>query len=191
MSRQNTAAGLSAAGNAQDRRAESAFRRALLLDPRNAEAHVGLARIAARSNREQTAMDHYRSAVKCAPCNGAYAVEFADLLAKQAEVSIDRRSMGDAALRAYRHARSIIRGDADLTLRHGLCAREHGHYEESITCLRDAVGLSPKNVEFRLELARTYDMIGDRQAAARIRLDARRIESVTQGEDIAAVADDE
>lgn len=63
LSRQNAAAGVDAAGQAQDGRAEAAFRRALMHDPRNASAHAGLARIAARSGREQIALEIGRAHV--------------------------------------------------------------------------------------------------------------------------------
>lgn len=176
LARQSAKAGASAASRAEDRAAARAFRHAIAFDARNGEAHAGLARLAVRRGDDDAAANHYRDAIKSAPGNGTYAVEFADLLARMAIHSLDRRQLGQSALRAYRYARTHVRYDADLALRHGLCAREHGQYDEAIACLYDAAALAPKSADVQMELARTYDMIGDPRAAYRARAEARRLE---------------
>lgn len=171
----------------QDDSAEAAYRRAIALNPRNAVAHVGLARLHVRRGADAAALNHYRSAIKAAPTHGTYAAEFADCLARIAVVSLDRRTDGAAALRAYYHARTIIPGDANLALRAGRFAREIGRYEEAVICLRDAAELLPKSVEAREELAATYDAIGDRLSAHQARAEARRIEQDRASAEIAVV----
>lgn len=191
LSRHSAEHGTQAAARADDADAERAFGHALVLNSKNAEAHAGLARLAVRRGDELAAADHYRRAIRSAPGNGTYAVEFADLLNRIAMTSLDRRQTGDAALRAYRYARSIIRYDGDLALRHGLCARDLGEMQEAIACMIDAAAMSPKSAEFQLELAETYDMVGDARMASRARMAARRLESVMRGEDVAAGDDDD
>ncbi|MBK8270880.1 MAG: hypothetical protein IPK83_22250 [Planctomycetes bacterium] len=148
LSRHSAEQGTQAAARADDAGAERAFRHALVLNSKNADAHAGLARLAVRRGDEPAAADHYRRAIRCAPGNGTYAVEFADLLNRVAMTSLDRRQTGDAALRAYRYARSIIRYDGDLALRHGLCARDLGEMQEAITCLIDAAACHPSPPSF-------------------------------------------
>ncbi len=191
MSRQSASSGEASVQRHDSDAAERQFRSAIRLNPKNGDAHAGLARVLAARGDDARAAESYRSAVKFAPSNPTYAAEFGDCLGRWALRSLDRRSIAPAAMRAYRHARTLAPYDASLALRHGVCAMRLEDYAEALKALRDAVEMTPESVEARIELSAAYDAIGDGVSARREAAEAQRLtSSPTTGVDRAAIAGD-
>lgn len=193
MSRQSAGAANSNVDRNDLDAAERDFKHAIRLDKRNGDAHAGLARVLTRKGDDAAAAKSYRAAVKFAPANPNYAAELGECLARLAIQSLDRRSLSDGSMRAFKLARSLLPADSSLAISHGRWACRLEFYDEALRALQDALQLSPESAEAHQELAKVYDAIGDGLSARRERGTADRLASgfSTPPEQTAAAGDAE
>lgn len=133
------------------------YERAASFDDRYAPAHAGIGRIRALQGRDESAAEHLAAAVRHAPDNAAYAVQLADVLMRTAAMSVNRRSLLAAAIRALRHAASIDPTDATVVLRLAACHRQLGDGETAMSLLEGAKTIDANLPDVYIALGRMLD----------------------------------
>jgi tetratricopeptide (TPR) repeat protein len=161
VARQDAAKGCDLAAKGDDAAASAAFQGAVSHDPHNAIAHANLGRIEAAAGHPDEAVRHYQIAVRSAPESSEYAFALADCLDRMSETSLDRQRTGDAAIRAYLHARGLDPNNLETTIRLGACYRRQGAFAEAIAVLREAETLDSTSARVHNELASTFEDLGD------------------------------
>jgi tetratricopeptide (TPR) repeat protein len=146
--------------------ADSAFQRALVIDPNRPEIHRWYSRLLIAIDRRDEAMVHARRALELSPLDPEMIAHFGwlDLYAKRygdARVSLDRALAVDSSLASTRYLL-------------GLLAEVLGDYELAESHYRGALDRAPADVVLLAALGRTHALDGrpDDARAALARLDS-------------------
>lgn len=128
------------------------FRKALVLNPRVAQAHLGLANALFAKGELDEAIEHYRSAVSFDPGN-------AKLLKKLAS-ALSRAGLADEAVVNYRKVLAIEPGDSAMHCDLGVALLSQGKMDESVDHFRTAIRISPDFAEAHQNLGAALSQLG-------------------------------
>ena len=133
--------------------AEQAARRALELDPSNAEAEVALGNVIRDRWQWQAAEAHYVRALEIDPDNVEAHQQYAEYLAGSGRL--------DEALRSARRGVDLDPTSAIRVYVLGYILRSNGRYDESIAAMIRAIELDSTLLRAQFGLSFTYLLIGD------------------------------
>ncbi len=137
--------------------AERRFEKAARYDATNAAAQAGLGQIAMQRGRLEDAASYFRSALKFAPDNGGYAVALGTCLRQLAATSLERPTLLESAVRAYRHALSLSPNDYATVIGLAQCYRLQGQFDLAIDALRHAQRIDSSNPQVPILLATVHE----------------------------------
>ncbi len=109
------------------------------------DLHIGLARMAERSDDLAKAEHHYRKALELAPKNAEALMGYAHMLDRQQKLA--------QACELYRMTVQAYPGNATARNDLGICCARQGKLEEAVTSLQQAVQLRPDQARYRNNLA--------------------------------------
>jgi len=145
--------------------ATEAFRRAVSADARCATAHARLGEMNAATGDLDNATEHFRAAVKSDPENLGYALALAEHLRAAAPTSMDPPRTLRAAVRAYRHARSIDATQLPVAIGLAACFRSFGANRVALQTLFEARRLHDDSAELHCAIATTHLRLGEDEPA--------------------------
>ncbi|HEV8231954.1 MAG TPA: tetratricopeptide repeat protein, partial [Thermoanaerobaculia bacterium] len=154
------------AGN-QEADAEREFTAAVVLDASNPGTEIGLARIADRQKKWNTAASHYRRALELDPRNLAAALG----LGRSMDVAGDE----SAARLAYGRAIEIDAASAEAHNEFGVLLYRSGDVDLAIQQFSEAAKIRPDESAYRENLGRAYRKKGLAKEAERELADAARL----------------
>ena len=109
--------------------AAEAYRRALALDPRDADAHVNLGRLVHESGDAETAREHYGRALDCRPDDATAAFNLG--------VALEDLGRPREALAAYENALALDPGNADAHYNAASLCERLGQPADALRHLKD------------------------------------------------------
>jgi tetratricopeptide (TPR) repeat protein len=138
--------------------AAEAYRQALICDPRNQSALLGLSLIARQSNQILPALRLARAALAAAPANAVAWANYADILS----------ALGQPlpAKAVYRRAIAL---DPRIAAAHyglGNCIASQSNYASALTCFEAAICFNPHLADFHFARAFTLGKLGRHTDAA-------------------------
>lgn len=133
------------------------FERAERCDSGSAAAQAGLGQVAEKRGQWEEATAHYRAALKFAPDNSGYAAALANGLRRCAATSLERSTLLESAVRAYRHALTLSPNDYAAAVGLAQCYRQQGEFDRAAEALRHAQRIDPSNPQVHTMLASIYE----------------------------------
>jgi Flp pilus assembly protein TadD len=140
-----------------DRGAEDAFRKAVQLDPNNAEAHANLGVALANQGKRAEAIAEFRQALRLNPNNSMAHNNLGTVLDEQGKL--------EEAIAEFRQALRLNPNDVVARRNLGLVLYKQGQREEAITEYRQALRLNPNYAEAHMNLGIVLLEQGKREEA--------------------------
>jgi len=156
--------------------AAAAFRRAVSSDPRCAAAHAQLGKMSASAGDLDGATEHFRAAVKSNPDNVDYALALAEHLRAAAPTSMDPSRTLRAAIRAYRHVRSIDVAQPSAALGLAACYGSFGAQRVALETLREVRRTYRDSAALHCAIAATHTRLNEDKSALAAYGEALRID---------------
>lgn len=156
--------------------AAAAFGRAVAHYPHCAAAQARLGEISASVGDMDGASDHFGAAVKSEPENMEYALALAEHFRAAAPTSMDPTRTRLAAIRAYRHARSIDPTRLSAAVGLAKCLRSLGAHGAALGTLCDARRWHADSAELHCEIAATHLRLAEEDRALAAYGEALRID---------------
>ena len=144
--------------------AAGSFARALELDPRNAEALIGLGSVERSRGNSEAAIHYVQRALQVDPSSVA-------ALSELAELERDRGRLDDA-IRLFREALAIDDAQPWLHLGYGDVLQRAGRYPEALETFELVLQLDPDSFKARYNLGVTYTNMGKLDEAEKRYLEA-------------------
>jgi Tfp pilus assembly protein PilF len=138
-------------------RARRSYQAAIASDPRNIDAHLGLATIAARDMNRVTAADHYRRVLDADPRNATAIAGLAALADYSRPETLEAQLLNDIAR---------VPGSAALHFTLGNLYASQARWSEAQSAYFEAHRLDPGSADIAFNLAVSLDQLGQRRVAA-------------------------
>lgn len=142
------------------KKAEQAYRSAIKLDKKYAEAYNNLGNILVTHEKPQDAIESYRQAIKINPGYAEAYTNLGNVLRSAAQF--------DEACDCYRKALAHNPVSAEAQNNLGYLLQQHGDYEAALSCYLTAIGLDPGFINAQQNLASLYILQGNIEKALEV-----------------------